>query len=327
MFTYGPLGFLQVPVLYDQSLWALAFLHEAFVHTALAISLVWAARRALPLALALAACYVLLVVTNLEGAVVLVAFVWCFAALGRDRPPFVIPFVVLGGGRAFGDRAPRQAQLRHRGAGVLRRDCRLPSGPAQKHACVRAHHADRAVGHLAAGGPEPLEHSRFRRPRPPGAFRLLRRDGRQRGDVRLAAAGGGWGVRCARRGRFALESGAPDAAPNRGRCPHHPLRLPDLQAELRPAGPRFLGLLRPRAGRGARDRPGTAAKAGRPLCPGRRRSGWSRLWRPSHSRGCQQPRSGARSTSSRTPLLCASRSRRFSTAPSGPVSRRKAGAR
>jgi hypothetical protein len=98
VFTYGPLGFLQVPVLYDQSLWALAFLHEAFVHIALAISLVWLGRRALPLPLALAACYVLLVVTYLEGAVVLLAFIWCFTALGGERPRFVVPFVVFAGG-------------------------------------------------------------------------------------------------------------------------------------------------------------------------------------------------------------------------------------
>jgi hypothetical protein len=98
VFTYGPLGFLQDPVLYDQAMWALAFLFQATIHVALAISLLWSARRALPLALAAVACYVLLVVGGLGAAAVLLAFAWCFVALG-DRPPrFAVPLVTVGGG-------------------------------------------------------------------------------------------------------------------------------------------------------------------------------------------------------------------------------------
>ena len=74
MFTYGPLGFLQEPALYDSGLWMLSFAYQSLIHVALAISLLWVARRAFPLAVALAATYVLLVVGYLEGAVVLLAF-------------------------------------------------------------------------------------------------------------------------------------------------------------------------------------------------------------------------------------------------------------
>lgn len=98
VFTYGPLGFLEVPVLYQQTLWVVAFLYQAFVHVALAVSLLWVARRAFPLAPAVAACYVLLVIGRLEGAVVLLAFVWCFVALDEGAPRFAVPLALAGGG-------------------------------------------------------------------------------------------------------------------------------------------------------------------------------------------------------------------------------------
>jgi hypothetical protein len=98
VFTYGPLGFLQDPVLYDQAMWVVAFLFQATIHVAVAVSLLWSARRAFPLALAVVACYVLLVIGGLGAAAVLLAFAWCFVALG-DRPPrFAVPLVTVGGG-------------------------------------------------------------------------------------------------------------------------------------------------------------------------------------------------------------------------------------
>lgn len=97
VFTYGPLGFLQQPALYDEGMWMLAFIYSGFIHIALSISLLWVARRGLPLAVALGACYTLLVIGRLEGAVVLLAFVWCIVALG-DRPPkFAASLIVFGG--------------------------------------------------------------------------------------------------------------------------------------------------------------------------------------------------------------------------------------
>lgn len=98
VFTYGPLGFLQDPVLYDQGMWVIAFLFQVAVHVAVAVSLLWSARRALPLSLAVVACYVVLVIGGLAAAAVLLAFAWCFVALG-DRPPrFAVPLVTIGGG-------------------------------------------------------------------------------------------------------------------------------------------------------------------------------------------------------------------------------------
>ena len=98
VFTYGPLGFLQVPVLYDEAMWVVAFLFQAAIHVAVAISLLWAARRALPLIVAVAACYCLLVIGGLTAAVVLLAFIWCFVALGDDAPRSAVPLVTIGGG-------------------------------------------------------------------------------------------------------------------------------------------------------------------------------------------------------------------------------------
>ncbi len=98
VFTYGPLGFLEVPVLQDSGLWMLAFAYQAFIHVAVAISLLWAARRALPLALAAPLCYVTLVIGPLEAAVSLLAFVWCIAALSARPPSFALPLVVFAGG-------------------------------------------------------------------------------------------------------------------------------------------------------------------------------------------------------------------------------------
>jgi hypothetical protein len=97
VFTYGPLGFLEVPVLQDSGLWMLAFAYQAFIHVAVAVSLLWAARRALPLVVALPLCYVTLVIGPLEGAVSLLAFLWCVAALSPRAPSFVTPLVVFTG--------------------------------------------------------------------------------------------------------------------------------------------------------------------------------------------------------------------------------------
>ena len=98
VFTYGPLGFLEVPVLYEQAMWIVAFLYQSLVHVALAVSVVWVARRAFPLPIAMTACYSLLVIGRLEGSVVLLAFTWCLVALGERRPRLSLPLVTVGGG-------------------------------------------------------------------------------------------------------------------------------------------------------------------------------------------------------------------------------------
>jgi hypothetical protein len=100
VFTYGPLGFLEHPALYDGGLWCVAFLYRALIYAALATSLVWAARRALPVPLAAAAVYLLLVVGYLEAAAVLLTLVLCVGALG-DRPPARAPWLIAVGGGAL----------------------------------------------------------------------------------------------------------------------------------------------------------------------------------------------------------------------------------
>jgi hypothetical protein len=97
VFTYGPLGFLEHPAFYDGDLWILAFLYRGLVYAALASALLWAARRAMPLPLAVAVVYGLLVVGYLEPAAVLLTLLVCLAALS-DRPPARAAYLLAVGG-------------------------------------------------------------------------------------------------------------------------------------------------------------------------------------------------------------------------------------
>jgi hypothetical protein len=98
VFSYGPLGFLQQPALYDSGLWIVAFLYRALIYVLLSTALLWAARRAMPLLLAAALVYAMLVAGYLEGGVVLLTLVVCVSALS-DRPPARAAYLVaLAGG-------------------------------------------------------------------------------------------------------------------------------------------------------------------------------------------------------------------------------------
>ena len=98
VFAYGPLGFLEQPVLYDGGLWTISLLYQAGVYVALATALLWSARRAMPLLLAAALVYAVLVVGRLEAGAVLLAFAVCAGALGKDPPPRADLVLPLGGG-------------------------------------------------------------------------------------------------------------------------------------------------------------------------------------------------------------------------------------
>jgi hypothetical protein len=98
VWTYGPLGFLEVPVVVDQLLWTIAFVYQALIHAAAAVVLLWTARRVFPLPLALAACYCLLVAGRLGAAAVLLAFLWAFAVVSDDAPPWGPAALAVGGG-------------------------------------------------------------------------------------------------------------------------------------------------------------------------------------------------------------------------------------
>lgn len=97
-FTYGPLGFLEQPVLYDSGLWVVSFLYHALIYVALAIALVWAGRRSLPLPLAAALAYAMLVIGTLEAASVLLVFVLASAAVDDSFPMVRRWLVPIGGG-------------------------------------------------------------------------------------------------------------------------------------------------------------------------------------------------------------------------------------
>ena len=98
VWTYGPLGFLEVPVVLGGLLWMIAFLYQALVHAAAAVALLWTARRVFPLPLAVAACYCLLVAGRLGAAATLIAFLWAFAVVTDDAPPWAPAGLAVGGG-------------------------------------------------------------------------------------------------------------------------------------------------------------------------------------------------------------------------------------
>jgi hypothetical protein len=98
VWTYGPLGFLEVPVVVDQLLWSLAFGYQALVHAGVAVALLWTARRVFPLPIAVAACYCLLVAGRLGAAVSLLAFLGAFALLEDEVPSFAPSVLAVGGG-------------------------------------------------------------------------------------------------------------------------------------------------------------------------------------------------------------------------------------
>ena len=103
VFTSGPLGFLKTQYLYFAWPARLAALYGFGVQLALALSLLWAARRSFPLlvALPLVVFGVLLIPSPFLAAqtsIVVVVLVWCLAALGEESPGWSRRLVVLGGG-------------------------------------------------------------------------------------------------------------------------------------------------------------------------------------------------------------------------------------
>ena len=86
VFAYGPLGFLEQPVLYDPGLWAVALLYRAAIYFGLTVALLWSARRLIPLLPAVLLVYGLLVIGYMEAASVLLAFTVCAACLSGEAP-------------------------------------------------------------------------------------------------------------------------------------------------------------------------------------------------------------------------------------------------
>lgn len=98
VFTYGPLGFLEQPALYGGNLWIVALLYRTAIGVALAIALLWAARRSLPLPIAAIVVYALLALGRLEAAAVLLIFLVCVAAIWEEPPKGAPILLALGGG-------------------------------------------------------------------------------------------------------------------------------------------------------------------------------------------------------------------------------------
>ena len=107
VFSYGPLGFLKTYLLFYEWPARVAALYGIALHLAVCVSLVWAARRNFPLALA--AVVALVAAALLRGdqsaaevredaAVVVLAFIWCVAALSADASAWARKIVVYGGG-------------------------------------------------------------------------------------------------------------------------------------------------------------------------------------------------------------------------------------
>jgi len=97
VFAYGPMGFLEQPVLYDPGLWVVAILYRAAIYFGLAAALLWSARKQMPLLPAALLVYGLLVVGYLEAAAVLLAFAVCAASLNEVVPPRSRYLVAVGG--------------------------------------------------------------------------------------------------------------------------------------------------------------------------------------------------------------------------------------
>ena len=115
IWTHGPLGFLQVPILANGELWMLAEEYTAMLHIALCISLVWVARRSLIGLVVLPVAVVAILAGLVEVAVVLAA-IWGAAALA-EKPPPVARILVLYIGPVFA--AVEILGKANRGAAVL----------------------------------------------------------------------------------------------------------------------------------------------------------------------------------------------------------------
>lgn len=97
VFPFGPLGFLHQPWLWYGDLAVLAFMYSGILRIALSVSLVWALRRTLGGAAAFVLTFLILVVAPSIEIPMVLAAVWCLAALSPDPPPFARPLVVFGG--------------------------------------------------------------------------------------------------------------------------------------------------------------------------------------------------------------------------------------
>ena len=116
--TYGPLGFLKSYLVFFPGTARLAVAYGVVLHLALCISLVWALRRnfgaliAVVIALAIAALArgdLSAVAVRDDAAVVVLAFIWCVAALSDDSPAWTRSWSSMAAARSQRSRSSRSS--------------------------------------------------------------------------------------------------------------------------------------------------------------------------------------------------------------------------
>ncbi len=94
--SYGPLGFLNLPMLLVQGQAVLSLIYLTALHAALCVTLVWALRRALPLAIAVLAAFLLALVPALDAPALLIAS-WSWFVLDSESRRAALAYSVIGG--------------------------------------------------------------------------------------------------------------------------------------------------------------------------------------------------------------------------------------
>lgn len=97
--SYGPLGFLELPIAYYDNLALLALAHAAILHLALCCTLVWALRRVVPLAVAVALAF-LAALAPIADFVALLALFGAITALDAESARAQRLAVLAGAGLA-----------------------------------------------------------------------------------------------------------------------------------------------------------------------------------------------------------------------------------
>jgi hypothetical protein len=98
IFNYGPLGFLDFPLVAVTWAAILSALFLIAIRLALAVSIIWIARRRLGLPLALLVAFVTVSLSGGGRAAVSLAFIWCAVAIAEDPPGLARRVVLFGGG-------------------------------------------------------------------------------------------------------------------------------------------------------------------------------------------------------------------------------------
>lgn len=96
VFSYGPLGFVSLPLFWYQGLGILSFLYLAGLYVGFCIALIWALRRRLPALACVLVAFLLLGVLPLIEQALLLAVLVSLAILERERPPLVMNLFVIG---------------------------------------------------------------------------------------------------------------------------------------------------------------------------------------------------------------------------------------